>query len=238
MPRFSYFDDPDEFLELDVGLSGILRLSTKYNILPLRSKVIALYLTQFPSTLDKFDSDTSEEWLERDIIRLIALFRETNTLECLPSVLYLCSRFPMSTLLHGSDSCALSWEDKSMCIMGREELLQAQEDLSYSFIYKFQSPPNCASNGLCAKRARRNMYLFYHTRDRLTDVFALKEFTSWDLVEDNGICSLCVKKARSDHKAGRKAVWDLLPKFFGLGSWGEIKKLKESWNDEQGTQGN
>ena len=56
------------------------------------------------------------------------------------------------------------------------------------------------------------------------------------MLEKGGICSVCVKKAQSDHKLGRQAVWKvLLPKIFGLGSWDEIEKAKQSWNDHHGT---
>lgn len=213
-------------------------MSTKYNILPLRRKVIALYLTQFPSTLLGFDWEESEAWLPDFIMTLIPVFRETNALECLPCVFYICSRFPMSTLLHGSDDVALSWEDKSTCIMGREELLRAQEDLSYSFIFNFVSATGCTTSSQCAKRARRNMWFFHHDETSLIEVFALKEFTDWSMLEKGGICSVCVKKAQSDHKLGRQAVWNLLPKIFGLGSWDEIEKAKQSWNDHHGTQEN
>jgi hypothetical protein len=234
----SFFDDLEKLFEPDDFLSGILRLSTKYNILQLRRKVIAIYLEHFPSTLRAFDSRSSdaENFLAGYIMSLVALFRETNALECLPCVFYFCSCLPMSDLLHGCDDVALSWEDKLTCIMGREELLRAQEEFSHSFIFKFVSPANCTNRAVCAKRAKRNLYLFHHDQSPLSGVFALKLFTDWKMLD--GICPACISKAQSDHLAGRMVVWNRLPKFFGLGSWEDIEKVQQNWADNHSEQGN
>jgi hypothetical protein len=50
-----------------------------------------------------------------------------------------------------------------------------------------------------------------------------------------GICTVCVNKMQLDHKAGRQAIWSLLPSYFGLGSWEEIEKGAQLWSDEQGS---
>ena len=140
----------------------------------------------------------------------------------------------MSALLYCEDEIALSWEDKSACILGREQLLRAQESLSYSFIFSFVPPTNCTGGGLCAKRAKRIMYLFHHEQSSLTGVFALTNFTEWSLLD--GLCSVCVKKAQSDHEIGRQQIWDVLPKYFGLVSWEEIEKAKRGWSDNHDAQ--
>jgi hypothetical protein len=219
-------------------LPGILRLSTKYNILQLRRKVIAIYLEHFPSTLDTFDSRSSSDialypWYT---VTLVALFRETNALECLPCVFYICSCLPMCDLLDGCDDVTLSWEDKSACLKGREELLRAQEAFSYSFIFKLVPPPNCANRSVCARRARRNLYHFHHDQSPLSGVFALEPFTDWKMLD--GICPACISKAQMDHQAGRKAIWNRLPKIFGLGTWEDIEKVQQNWADNHSEQGN
>src|ERR1700729_1585264 len=109
----SFFDHSVTLLMFIEILPGMLRLSTKYNILQLRRKVIAIYLERFPSTLGAFDSRSSGDqvlypWY---IMSLVALFRETNALECLPCVFYFCSCLPMSDLLHGWGEGVLSWQD-------------------------------------------------------------------------------------------------------------------------------
>lgn len=230
----SYFDKYDTVeivSQLHSEISGILRLSTKYNILPLRTKAIAQYLTQFPSTLQGWDAADSNYWDLSYIIELIVLFRETNALECLPSTMYICSRFSMYELLHGHEHehVNLSSEDNVACIMGREELIQAQEDFSYSFVFKFNPPADCQTSSLCAKGAKRNMHNFHHKRHNLTNMFALQRCTDWSWMQ--GICPVCMEQAQLLHKSGRRAVWELLPKIFDLGSWEEIEKAKQYWND-------
>ena len=138
----------------------------------------------------------------------------------------------MSDILHGSDGVTLSWEDKTTCFMGRQELLRAQEELSYSFLFGFVPPSNCANNGLCVKRARQFPYIFHHDECSLFEVFALKHM-DWSVTK--GMCSVCVSQVQLDHKSGRRAVWNQLPEFFGLGSWEDIEKAKTNWVDsEQG----
>ena len=205
-------------------------MSTKYNIVPLRAKAIAYYLTEFPSTLQGWDAADSDNWVPDFVIELIALFRETNTLECLPSTMYMCSRFSMSILLHGDAGVILSSEDQSACILGREKLIEAQEDLSYSFVFKFNPSIDCETSSLCAKKSKHIMHVFHHKRHHLTNVFALQPCADWSWMQ--GICPACVEHAQLQHELGRQAVWKLLPEIFGLGSWEEIEKAKQRWNDD------
>ena len=202
-------------------------------MLRLRRKVIAIYPNGFPSTLSDFDSRTfvDAEFLPEYIMGLISLFRETSALECLPVTFYFCSRLPMDYLLKGRNGVTLAWEDQVACIMGREALLRAQEELSHSFIFRLTSPVGCTTRGLCARRAKRSLNRFHHEISRLYEVFALTCLKDWSMMD--GICAVCVNRMELDHKAGRQAVWNSLPKYFGLGSWDEIEKGAQRWSDEE-----
>ena len=142
----------------------------------------------------------------------------------------MCSRFSPSFLLRGDEDVTLPLEDKVACVIGREELIKAQENLSYSFVFKFNQSVDCQTRSLCAEGAKRIMHIFHHEMHRLTDVFALERCTDWSWMR--GICSTCVEHAQLRHKRGRRAVWKLLPQIFGFGSWEEIQKAEQHWNDD------
>ena len=46
--------------------------------------------------------------------------------------------------------------------------------------------------------------------------------TPWDSEWGSHICDSCVQTAKEAHEAGRRELWDKLPKLFGLPRWEEL----------------
>lgn len=204
-------------------LAGILRTSTKYEILPYRWKCIQELKDSFPVTLVAFEAGGSHRPPNQLLISAITLFRQCNALELLPVAYY--------HLTYGSldDSLdrivGLSQDEMLRCIRGRNKLLQAQEAHTAAHFYRYKPSDVCAHRDLCnAENAR-------YLRHNLSNSIHMKQWAlvgRMTLTSDNPnvclkYCSNCLVKYRSLHLLGRVRVWNELPGYFGLGTWEELR---------------
>lgn len=151
----SYFDDFPSDSELDPTLdfiSGILRLSSKYMVQSLRRKCITLFTRNLPATLDDYDSrvlrGTSKHIKSDAIMRAIRLAQETDVPIVLPYAYYCVARLPSRRILE-VNSNDISWQQKTICLVGRERLRYGEMSLSHSFLLAFRPASTCP-NVLCA----------------------------------------------------------------------------------------
>ncbi|KAG5650775.1 hypothetical protein H0H81_011089 [Sphagnurus paluster] len=101
-------------------LSGILRISTKYNIITLREKCIMVLRTKFLSSLSACDRLLSSGYK------------------------YVAST---TNIAHDAllDDSVLSWHDKALCLAGKNQLWEMQKSVTHKFTFKFSRAPTCAS---------------------------------------------------------------------------------------------
>lgn len=146
---FSYFDNLAPNAELPALLSfisGILRISTKYNLQMLREKCIAVLRTKFPSTLAGCDALLSSgyQYVSSAIVRAIPLARESNVPEILPWAFYISTHIPADALMADP---FLSWQDKALCLAGKDKLWNAQIKHTHQFVFDFTRSTACV--GAC-----------------------------------------------------------------------------------------
>jgi len=218
----SHFDQigPDTSLkELISFVSGILRMSTKYHMQLVRQKCVAIIQDKFPSTLagcdDVLKRKTKYRLFETD--QLIPLARETNLPRVLPWGFYLCSQMPMDELLKND---VLDWEDKALCLAGKEHLWEMRKTVTHTFLFSFHPSPMCTS--LCTLRVPDSFHTALETIEYMRRTpHVLEEYTDWASLK---LCGKCQHYVQAKHKEGRERVWQLLPSFFSLGSWEDIFK--------------
>ncbi|KAJ2924397.1 hypothetical protein H1R20_g12693, partial [Candolleomyces eurysporus] len=147
--HFDAIDSKSSLNTLLNALSGILRISTKYNMDQLRKKSIRLLEAKFPSTLDGCISLLKSQFRydSKDIVRIITLAGRTNVPSVLPWAYYLCTHMGVDDILKNN---VLTWEDKALCLAGKEKLWQALMKHSHSFLFRFTPSPQC--NGNCATK--------------------------------------------------------------------------------------
>ncbi|KAF8884973.1 hypothetical protein BD779DRAFT_1662928 [Infundibulicybe gibba] len=94
-------------------ISGMLRISTKYNLHFLRKKCISVLQKKFPSTLAECDAllASQYQYLSTAVVRAIPLAREANVPEILPWAFYISTHIDMDLLLQNE---VLSWRDKAL----------------------------------------------------------------------------------------------------------------------------
>ncbi|KAJ3888113.1 hypothetical protein GG344DRAFT_54336 [Lentinula edodes] len=223
----SHFDDfpSDSTLEdiLDF-ISGVLRLSSKYMIHSLRRKCIAVLTRTLPSTLEDYDSRTSRgkstsKHLKSDVVmRAIRLAQETNVTIVLPFAYYCVARLPSRRILEDQPD-DMNWQQKTVCLVGRERLRYAEMSLSHSFLLGFQRAPTC-TNVLCAMA--RSPHTEWHLMEASRHPHPLRPYNRWNALN---VCNECVANAKKQHLQGRQEVWKCLPTFFEMGTWEELRTV-------------
>ncbi|KAJ3838646.1 hypothetical protein EV361DRAFT_880720 [Lentinula raphanica] len=225
----SHFDDfpSDSVLEdiLDF-IQGILRLSSKYMIQSLRRKCIALFTRTLPATLEEYDSRSSRgkstsKRLKSDVVmRAIRLAQETNVTIVLPFAYYCIARLPSRRILEDNPN-DIPWQQKTICLVGRERLRYAEMSLSHSFLLGFQPAPTCSSL-LCSMS--RSPHTEWHLMEASRHPHPLRPYSRWGALN---VCTECVANAKKQHITGRQEVWKCLPAFFELGTWEELRTVCE-----------
>ncbi|KAF8643193.1 hypothetical protein AX16_009170 [Volvariella volvacea WC 439] len=218
-----YFDNLPPNAELStllIFVSGILRISTKYSMRTLRQKCITILQRRFPSTLASCDELLASKYTypsAADVIRAIPLAREANVPEILPWAYYIATHVSVESIM-GEKS--LSWKDKALCLAGKEKLWDAYRLLTHSFLFDVHRVPGCPSN--CYARTSHPSNVDWRLVDSVrSSPHPLDIQTKWDSVN---VCGHCLKTIEAAHRTGREKVWNLLPSYFGLGSWEEIRK--------------
>lgn len=198
-------------------ISGILRVSTKYNIQVLRQKCIFVLQQKFPSTLAGCDGllASQYQYLSSAVVRAIPLARETNVPEILPWAFYIATHISTDELLKDG---VLSWRDKTLCLSGKERLWQAQKTLTHSFQFESTRAPQCTLS--CTNRLPPAMS-WRETEVLRISPHPLERYTTWAATN---MCPKCLAYIEAQHQLGRKRVWEMLPSIFQLGSWGDISK--------------
>jgi hypothetical protein len=221
----SHFDriKPETSLSsLITFLSGILRISTKYHMQAIRNKCIIIIQDKFPSTLSGCDEVLSRgmKYIPSEIVRIIPLSRETTLPKVLPWAFYLCTHISVDDILANG---VLSWQDKALCLAGKERLWEMQKWHTHAFLLDFKQAPQCASN--CAARAPRALKLENFEMMRVNP-HPLEEYKDW---KGLNLCQRCQTMVEAQHRSGREKVWQELPSMFHLGkSWDNICEDQDS----------
>lgn len=198
-------------------ISGILRVSTKYNMVAIRKKCISVMQGAFPSTLATCDIVLSKkyEYVPSEVVRIIPLARETNVPVVLPWAFYLCGHISVEGIMTNT---VLSWRDKALCLAGKDRLWEAQKTLTHEFLMHFKPAPGC--NSACQSRFSCGI-TWRDTEALRLNPHPLEEYKDWGTFPFQ-LCPKCLSAMKLQHKEGREKVWEMLPVIFELGTWDDI----------------
>lgn len=152
------------------------------------------------------------------IMRAIHLAQQTNVPLILPYAFYEIARnLPRRLLSHSSTS--ISWHQKTICLVGREQLRLAEMSLTHSFLLAFQPSLRCLTPSFCGNA--RGPHAEWHVLESTGHgPNPLKAYDKW---EKMNVCAECIRDSRRAHERGREEVWERLPQFFELGGWAELR---------------
>ncbi|KAJ7141199.1 hypothetical protein C8R44DRAFT_658848 [Mycena epipterygia] len=218
----SHFDTlPEELGEMLSWISGMLRLSTKYMIVSLRQRCIAILKGRFPTTFPDYNAMVSnphrKHYKSDDVMRVVRLAQECNLQEILPYAYYCVARMGLTRIV--TDAAAdISWKEKAICLVGRERLRWAEMSLSHSFLFAFQPAPSCTTPQCGLARGPQKEW---RVLEAARSPNPLKLYVRWQTLN---VCGECITHAQTQHQAGREEVWQHLPVIFELPAWDALRE--------------
>ncbi|KAJ7765621.1 hypothetical protein B0H16DRAFT_1687266 [Mycena metata] len=222
---------------------SILHLSNKYSVEYLLRRALIHLSSWHVTTLSAYDAKTYGEASaslfpqnydnEASYVALIEVARQVNALWMLPTAFYHMASSDEAYLdqilrcvMYAGRPAKLSPEDRILLLKSSLHVSR-QGNIITSFLHSPGSIPGCEWGGKC-------------TGKRLGTLGGVNSsLTEPDIADDplnllfpcdgllSDCCPVCQDYSRKALREARQAVWDRLPGFCGLPSWGVLEKMKE-----------
>ena len=203
------------------AIAGILRLSNKYDIPPIRRRCIHELRRHFPCTLAAFDATILNAPPLSTLMptKAIILARECNALDILPCAFYLLCQAETEAFL--DILTLLPQQEIRTCLLGRERLRVVLETATLSFALNPNPSPTCTDRAGC--RPNGLEFLSAAISQRIHAGFYALEKNNVDKMLNDHLCYICTEDRIFAHIRGREKVWNELPGYFGLGTWEALR---------------
>ncbi|KAF7328534.1 BTB domain-containing protein [Mycena venus] len=220
---FLAFPSPTTF---DI-VTGIIRLSKKYEVDSLYKRALVHFASAFPMTVA--DYPICPSWDPTDeYIRALTFARELELDWALPTALYrVCAYTAIEDILNGirvdNRWLELDPQDKLVCLQQSVELRGSASASILDFLWDPEKIEGCRNyNSTCKDERLRLRKL---AEDWRTKNLPLVLWTDeeWSLCN---ACSTCLNVMKATHQASLEKFWDSLPQRFGLGTWDDLRERK------------
>jgi hypothetical protein len=213
------------------AIAGVLRLSTFYQIAPLRHKALALLSSVYPTSLPDFtDNGLGPSYCRDQILPVIQLARAYNLDWILPLAFYrFCLEMTGRNLVYGVEYAGarvvLSPADQALCFDARGTMCEAN---NAAILARFQARFKSVSEaGFCTGGEACRVSRFREADTLLQAVGALPDLVRhWEPEASSNLCPACLGDMREWHRSERQAGWDGLPGLFRLPDWTVLNKMK------------
>ncbi|KAJ6535566.1 hypothetical protein B0H19DRAFT_1183764 [Mycena capillaripes] len=214
-------------------LTGVLRMSHKYEVDSLRKRALVHISSFLPTTLLEYENLTrkSTPWFnelrESDVgfLDIIALARDLSIDWILPIAYYRGCEFSWErTILEGP----LGIEDKVRLMTACRVLESACVSKILAFLWPTAQIEGCGSPLACSADRIDCRRTAEQWRERDPNAAAMMPLHVWE-ARDWGnldVCDICLSSMKIAHQEAKQALWDSLPELFGLPEWSELEKLK------------
>ncbi|KAF8989031.1 hypothetical protein BDQ17DRAFT_1393350 [Cyathus striatus] len=202
-------------------LAAMLRLGRKYDFEHLRDEALIRLTSEFPTTLNEWESLAEEfthiKYQRGILFDVINLAREMSVNSVLPAAYYLCIQ-DIEEMLNGQIR-----EDGSVAQL--PHFLQKASQASSTLAWVDGNSDMCTScinpMGCSSARALITRKIWKPVPD------CSRSLERWSDAPSAGLCKPCMLSARDIHEQGRRRMWELLPSFFGLPPWDELKNCED-----------
>jgi hypothetical protein len=262
--------DPEFFLPPPAqvqfqDVARVLRLATKYDVQYLRRRALSHLHNSYPTTLDGFDhrlANRTVPFCENAPFAVVALARELDLSWLLPAALYCCCTSSYATFFagvpwnNGKDRIHLGSMDKRICVLGRSQLIKANNHDIYGFLRSgsisprpslssSRTPSPCHSSSSSSSISRTSSPSHPSTTTSLVNhkdcANARLRWCEGTLCDEecyplarnfawtqfrDDVCSACYRRCRSNFEEARLALWNALPGIFELPSWDRLEALR------------
>lgn len=201
-------------------ITGILRLSTKYDIPILRRRSIHHLKNTFSDKREHFKWGHFEKSIhsDEDIVEALFLCQECNVLTPLPFIYY--------RLAYGNLEEALPLimklptRETQICFLGREKLIAAMKDV-FPFLFNPKPSSKCLKLADCRTTLFRVQQGFFST-NRYRRQYVLDDILR--VIARSDFCHSCFAEYESHAVTTSQRIWEELPGYFGLASWEELRR--------------
>lgn len=222
-------------IELWIVLA-ILRLSHKYDVHYLHRRALehlvvdGWYMaTHYETPQDHLIGSGSESG-PVDYISVITTAVQVGALWLLPWAYYQASGFAAEQLhpfLEGTTE-----QHARKCLAAHKHLIRGTVAIN-RFLVK--GSPDCATRKICDDLRESILSgVFDHIQDE-SDLNPLCywDAESWENLADLGLCDSCCPLAKTGHDEAASAIWDKLPRIFGLPPWEDLRAMKRDAMGEE-----
>ncbi|KAJ7442462.1 hypothetical protein FB451DRAFT_1057514 [Mycena latifolia] len=202
-------------------IASHVRLCRKYDLSDILQTIVERLTHENPTSLEEYDAlitPGTGAYMPTRITPLrglyfdtVTLARENNLLSVLPCAYYrvLLSSSPTG-IFDGAERgdgtlATLSTIDQRRCSAGRAAILRLQWDAGNTFGWIQESTSVEETGCTDLANCRRKKLTFFKSTDSLN------------------LCHVCTQDAKTKIIAGRQKMWELLPTFFDLPPWDELK---------------
>ncbi|KAF8178682.1 hypothetical protein K438DRAFT_1844226 [Mycena galopus ATCC 62051] len=223
-------------------VTALIRLGRKYDFKDLLDTAVERLTFENPMTLEDYDAlkqpnnshqTTRILWYPGILFDMLTVARENNILSALPcayfrAVQFCSSKFLFDGISRGDTTMtSLAPVDQRRCVLGREALIKVQAKEGYTVPWLYAGNGNCSDPAKC-KNARA-LHLQKHVNE--LSLYALSTSLAFGA---SLFCVPCQKSYVELLDAGRKRLWEELPKFFELPPWAELTN-DLCWNSNRNT---
>jgi hypothetical protein len=217
----SFFEPPPAKTEL-AAITGILRLSHKYDVQYLRRRALLHLDTGFPTSLAVYEISGSETFASDgldDSLLTIQCASEVGAPWVLPTAFYFLCYSDMREILAARAWPRLSPADQATAIASYTKQRTACPPVLPFLRIPFTE--GCVALDRCS--AYKAQYLEDVGTWNISD--PLGSYRDWTPFESR-VCAYCLKKSEEYHRVGREKLWANLPAIYGLPAWDILERLK------------
>ncbi|KAJ7018912.1 hypothetical protein C8F04DRAFT_357957 [Mycena alexandri] len=210
-------------------VAGILRLSQKYQVDPLRKRALVHLSERCPTSLQKWEE--YDEW-ESEVSNLA---REVSADWILPAVLAACCWLELHDLVYGLPAAhglttriILTQADIALCMRGAVKLHTTWTTTLYDFLWVPREIPGCISlSHQCWERRVETRRAAEGWRSRKILPLYLWNEDDWESLGDD-VCPPCFQFMQKSYVVGREEYWEALPEIFGLPAWITLEAMRDA----------
>ncbi|KAK7008073.1 hypothetical protein R3P38DRAFT_3027311 [Favolaschia claudopus] len=215
-------------------LTGVLRMSHKYDVNHLRKRALVHISANFPMTLDEYlvwyrgkQPDWYLESTDNDLAMLSILARELSFEWILPFAFYeICNSYNSELVILREPH---SFEDRVRLVAACRSFDSTAVTLMLEFLWPDDNPVDgCHSSGDCDEARLVCRRLAEDWRQRAGNDTPRGPLDIWEESDFARlhVCDACLANSKAQHQTAQQVFWDTLPETFGLPEWSELARLK------------
>ena len=195
----------------------------------LRQRALRHLATAYPTTLRDWDNRKNTRTFPQtqffdDEFKLLQVALQTDARWAMPALLYNCGAFRMDDILLspawiGAGDLLI---EKNLCLLGYVDQFAATLRVLRFLVQP--TPEGCESPSRCS--VSRSTWFDMVETWRPSIPLDIWDQRDWKRFEKD-VCSVCLERGTRAHRTARAAVWESLPKTYGLPCWDELEMQKK-----------